>query len=172
MRFVKFALGLGVAVLVHLGGAAATPEFARILDLLALVAVLSGLAFGPFVGLFGGALTGFVHDLLSGSPYGYHAFANTFVGYLTARVGQRIIIERPSAVMLTVIVATVAQQAVLFLLAQGLIADQGPKSPLWWAVKALANGLLAYWLYTLIASLERARERRRIDRVDRLRMSR
>lgn len=172
MRLLKFALGLAVAVLIHLGGAAATPEFARILDLLALVAVINGLANGPLAGLFGGALIGFIHDLLSGSPYGFYAFADTFVGYLTARVGQRIIIERPSAVMLTVIGATFVQQAVLFLLTLGLISGRDPQSPLWWAVKALANGLLAFWIYTATASFDKARERRRTDRVDRLRMSR
>lgn len=172
MRFLRFALGLGAAVVIHLGGAAASPSFALFFDLLALVAVLNGLAHGPLAGLFGGALAGFVHDLLSGSPYGYHGFADTFVGYLTARVGQRIIVERPSAVMLTVIAATFAQQAVLFALTVGLISGREPQSPLWWAVKALANGLLAFWIYTAAASFEKARDRRKTDRVDRLRMSR
>lgn len=172
MWFLRFAVGLAAVVLAHLGGVALAPDFPRVVDLFALLAVGNGLAAGPFAGLVGGALCGFAHDGLSGSPYGLHAFADTFIGYTAARLGQRVVIQRPSAVMATVIGATLVEQAILFGLTVGLMRDRQPAGPAWWPVTALANGLLALLFYASTDSLRGARERRRIDRVDRIKLSR
>lgn len=172
MWFLKFAVGLAVVVLAHLAGVALAPDFPRIVDLFALLAVGNGLAAGPFAGLVGGALCGFAHDGLSGSPYGLHGFADTFVGYTAARLGQRVVVQRPVALMATVIGATLVQQLLLFGLISTLMRDRRPAAPLWWVVTALANGLVAFGFYSATESLRVARERRRIDRVDRVRLSR
>ncbi len=172
MWFLRFAAGLAAVVLAHLAGVALVPEFPRFVDLFAVLAVGNGLAGGPLAGLVGGALCGFAHDALAGSPYGLHGFADTFIGYSAARLGQRLIIQRPMAVMATVAGATLVQQAILFGLTVALIKDRQPPMPLWWVVTALANGLVALAFYASTESLRGARERRRLDRVDRIRLSR
>ena len=172
MLLAKLAFGLFAAVLAHLAAAALAPEAPRFLDLFALVAILSGLSARPLVGLLGGVLAGFTHDLLAGSPFGLYAFADTFAGYLSARVSQRIVLERASAIMLATMVATLVQQSILYLLVTALLTDLTAQSPIWWVVKAAANGLLAFMITAGQGGLEGARERRRRDRVDRLRLSR
>ncbi len=172
MWFLKFAAGLAAVVLAHMGGVALAPDFPRFVDLFAVLAVGNGLAGGPLAGLVGGAICGFVHDGLSGSPYGLHGFADTFIGYSAARLGQRLIIERPAAVMATVLGATLVQQAILFALTVTLMRDREGQAPPWWVVTAAANGLVALAFYAATESFRGARERRRIDRVDRVRLSR
>lgn len=171
MLLAKLALGLTAAVLVHLTGVALMPDFPRFVDLFALVAVLAGLSGRPYVGLAGGVAAGFAHDLLAGSPLGLFAFADTFVGYAAARVSQRVVLERASAFMLAAMVATLTQQGILSLLVIMLLSEHSPQAPIWWVVKAATNGLLAFVLNAGLGGLEGARERRRRDRVDRLRLS-
>lgn len=167
MRAVKFVLGLLLALGVHGVGTRLLPDLPRILDLFLVVTVLNALGGSSVGGLAGGAVAGLTHDALSGRLYGLHGFADTIVGYAVARAAQRLDLEGPGAVLVTVGLATLLEEAVLVLLALLFTAPEPPE-PFWVMIELLANGAAATLLYLLagrVRSLRARVERRRLSKI-------
>ena len=140
MRVLKLLAALVAAVVLHRLGLWLYPSFPRALDLFLVVTILSALRGNSAAGMLVGLAAGLTADTLSGAPFGLFGFLNTLVGYSTARVCQRLVIQRPSQVFLVSVTAVVLQQALLAVLAL-LLLDTGALPELVWIpIKAVTCG--------------------------------
>jgi rod shape-determining protein MreD len=168
---VKLALGIAAALLAHLVGTRLSPDFPRVLDVFLVVVAFHALSGNTLTGLLVGMAVGLVHDTLTGGGlYGLHGFADTIVGYGTARLAQRLVIQRASGVFLVVGLASVLQQVVLVGLTFLLLLDPVLPRPQWVGAKAVACGLLGMLIYAVAGSMGRNYESRRRSRMSRLRL--
>jgi rod shape-determining protein MreD len=85
--FVSLALQSTFAGL-HIGGT-------TVVNLVLVVVVYVGLAFGPAGGLVAGTAGGLVQDTLAGGIVGIGGFAKTLVGFLVGVLGAQFIVARP-----------------------------------------------------------------------------
>lgn len=171
MQIASYLGGLAAAVLVHLAGIRLFPELPLYVDLFIVVVTVRALEGRSLPGMLGGLLAGLAHDVLSGGPYGFYGFADTLVGYFVARAAQRVIGERLSIRTLVVMIAVLAQEAVLLGLEAALLGGPRLPDPLALVVKAGVAGAVAFGLAVWMRAWRGRRERRRQDRVHRLRMS-
>jgi rod shape-determining protein MreD len=166
----KLLVTLTLAVLVHLAGTWAFPELTRFLDVFLVVVALHALEGNSLSALLIGLVFGLAYDTLTGGPFGLFGFANTLVGYGTARLAQRLVIQRATGVLAVVSLASVAQQAVAVGLAFLLLPDPSLPNPVGVALKVGACGVLGMLLHVLRESWQRSSETRRRSRMGRLRM--
>lgn len=167
MQAVRLVVALVLAVAFHSVGTWLLPELPRFLDLFLVVAVLNALGGSSLGGLLGGTAAGLTHDALSGRLFGLHGFADTITGYAVARAAQRLDLVGPGAVLVTVALATLFEEAVFVLLAL-LFTDPEPPDPIWVVVQALANaaaGTILYLLAGRARSLRERAERRRLSKI-------
>ena len=169
MALLSFVLGLAAALGIHVVGAWLVPDLPRVLDLFLVVTVLNALSGSSAGGLFGGAAAGLTHDALSGRLYGLHGFADTIVGYAVARAAQRLDLAGPGAVLVTLALATLLEEAALVLLAL-LLTDPQPPEPVWVLVEALANGVVGAVAYVGASRVTSFRDRARKKRMSRIRL--
>jgi rod shape-determining protein MreD len=167
----KLLARLAVAVLVHLGMMQLWPELARAVDLFLVVIVLYGLGGNSsLASLFAGLLVGLVHDALTNNPFGLFGLAGTIVGYSTARLAQRLVIQRATGVLALVGFAAVLQEAIVVALMVMLLPDRQLPAPLELAVRAGVSGVLGMFLYMVGARWRSGADTRRRNRMSRLRM--
>lgn len=169
MALLSFVLGLALALGFHVVGAWLAPEMPRVLDLFLVVTVLNALSGSSAGGLFGGAAAGLTHDALSGRLYGLHGFADTIVGYAVARAAQRLDLAGPGAVLVTLALATLLEEATLVLLAL-LLTDPQPPEPVWVVVEAIANGVVGALVYVGASRVTAFRDRARKKRMSKIRL--
>lgn len=169
MRALKVLAALAGALVIHLLGTWALPELPRYLDLFLVVTVVNALDGRSAPGLAVGMAAGLTHDALSGRLYGLHGFADTIIGYAVARAAQRLDIARPGAVLVTVGLATLLEQAVLVALAH-LFTEPEPPELLALLVRAVANGAVAAIVWAATARFRGARERVRRKRMTKIRL--
>ncbi len=167
---VRFALGLALAVIVHFVGARLLPDFPRAVDVFLVVVVLYGLSGDSFSALLAGLAVGLIEDTLTGGLYGLYGIADTIIGYGTARLAQRLVIQRATGVFAVAGMASLAQQAIVIGLAWMLFP--GPSFPHlpWVGIKAVVSGALAMLVYAATERFRHAYEVRRRGRMSKLRM--
>ncbi len=170
MRAVRFVLALAAAVAVHTLGTRLVPGFSRFVDLFLVVAVLQGLSGRSLAGLGGGLAAGLTHDVLSGTPFGLYGFADTLVGYLTARLAQRLVIQRASGVVLLVAGMSLVQQLTLLLVHLLAAPPVAWPDPRWLLLRALTCGVLGGMLVSLRTLWRRGTAARKQRKTRRLRM--
>lgn len=170
MRVLKFFAALGLAIMVHLIGVRIDPGFARAVDVFVVLIALHALEGSSLSALFAGLLVGLVHDTLTGGLFGFYGFAGTIVGYGTARLSQRLVIQRPTGVLAVVSFAAALEQAIVVGLAFLLIADPPLPDPLWIAIQSGACGVLGMIVYVATGHWRRNAEARRRNRMSRLRL--
>lgn len=167
MRVVRFVLALVLALAAHSVGTWMLPELPRFLDLFLVLTVLNAIGGSTLGGMLGGTAAGLTHDALSGRLFGLHGFADTITGYAVARAAQQLDLVGPGAVLVTVALATLFEEAVFVLLAL-LFTNPEPPDPLWVVVQALANAAVGTILYLLAGrarSLRESAERRRMAKI-------
>jgi rod shape-determining protein MreD len=168
VRVLRFSLALAAALLVHFVGVRLWPEFPRAVDLFLVVLVYEALDGNALGGLLAGVAVGLLEDSLTGGLFGFFGCADTLVGYGTARLAQRVVIQRAPGVMLVFLAAAVVQQLVLAILALLLFPDPQTPDPLWVGVRAASSAVLGL-LLVLAGRQGRARyDRWRRGRVGRL----
>ena len=170
MRALKFFIALAIAVLVHLLGVHLLPSFPLAVDVFLVVVFLHALEGSSLSALFVGMVVGLLSDGLTGRPFGLFGFADTIVGYGTARLAQRLVIQRPTGVLALVSFAAVVQQAIAVSLAFLLLPDPELPHPLWVAVRAGICGLLGTAVHIASLHWRRTADARRRGRMGRLRM--
>ncbi len=171
MRAGRFALALGLAILVHAIGVRLHPAFGQAIDLFLVLAVLNALDGDSRAGLLGGLAAGTAHDALAGGLFGLFGFADTLVGYGVARLSQRLVIERPSGVLPVAAVAAVVQQAVAVGLALALLPEPRLPDPLWLAIRAAVVGVLGMLFFAFGRWWRGGADRRRRRRQERIQLS-
>lgn len=170
-QVLKFLLGIALAALVHFVGMSFFPWFGRVLDVFLVVVALHGLRGNSLAGLLVGLFVGLLHDSLTSGPFGLFGFADTIVGYVMARVAQRLVIQRATGVLAVVSFAAVLQQAITVGLATLLLPAPELPNPLWAAIRAGACGVLGMAIYVATSHWRRTSEARRRGRMSRLRLS-
>jgi len=170
VQTLKLLAAIALAVLVHFIGMSFFPSLGRFVDVFLVLVALYGLRGGSLSGLLVGLLVGLLRDSLSSGPFGLFGFADTIVGYVTARLAQRLVIQRPTGVLAVVSFASVLQQAVVIGLAFLLLPAPESPSPLEAAIRAGACGLLGMAVYVVGGHWRRSSEARRRGRMSRLRL--
>lgn len=171
MDTLKLLAGIAVAALVHFVGMQLWPvAFPRVVDVFLVVVVLHALRGNSLSGLLVGLCVGLIQDSLTTKTFGLFGFADTIVGYITARLAQRLVIQRPTGVLAVVSFASALQQTVTVGLMFLLLSSPELPSPLWVAVRAGACGLLGLAIYVALGNWRRSAEVRRRGRMNRLRM--
>jgi rod shape-determining protein MreD len=166
----KFFAGLIAAVLFHLALMQLWPDLARVMDVFLVVVVLNGLGGSSLAGLFAGLLVGMVHDSLTNNPFGLFGFADTIVGYSTARLAQRLVIQRPTGVLAVVSFAAALQETIVVALRVMLLPDPELPTPLAVAIRAGLCGVLGMFLYIAGKRWRSGADARRRSRMSRLRL--
>jgi rod shape-determining protein MreD len=85
-------------------------------NLVLVVVVYVGLAFGPGNGLVVGSIGGLVQDALAGGIIGIGGFAKTLVGFMVGVLGAQFIVSQPLPRFVMFIVATALHEACFQLL--------------------------------------------------------
>lgn len=155
MRFAKFLAALAAAALLHFVGSRLWPGFPRAADLLLLVAMLEARHGKPVAGMFAGLASGLLADGLSGGPFGLFGFANTVVGYGTARAAQQLVVQRTSGLAALFAAGAAAQQAILALLAFVFRDRVELPDPVWLPVQVATAALLGLAWTAAAAALAR-----------------
>ncbi|HEX2254799.1 MAG TPA: rod shape-determining protein MreD [Thermoanaerobaculia bacterium] len=148
MRAARFLAGLLLVLLFHSLGVAVMPEFGRAVDLFLVLTVLVALRGRTLDGMLAGLVAGLSHDVLTSSLFGLHGFADTLLGYGTARLVQRVVVERASGLLLVGFAASVVQQALLACLVLLLQPQLALPDPLWIGLRALITGVLTVVLWS------------------------
>ena len=170
MDTLKLLAALALAALVHFVGMSLWPGFGRTVDVFLVVVVLQALRGNSLSALVVGLVAGLLQDTLASGPFGLLGFADTIVGYVTARLAQRLVIQRPTGVLGVVSFASALQQAVAVVLTLVLLPSPELPSPFWVAVRAGATGVLGMAVYVAMGNWRRSSEARRRGRMNRLRM--
>jgi len=93
-----------------------------------------------------GFLIGLCQDALSGAPLGLHAFSDSLLGFLTARLGHDIHTEKPLALFLILAGGTVTARAIALALLAFFFGPQ-PLLPI------LVRGIAPEALYTAMVGM-------------------
>ncbi|MFL6259844.1 MAG: rod shape-determining protein MreD [Thermoanaerobaculia bacterium] len=170
MQSLKLLAAVALAALVHFAGVRLWPDFARATDVFLVVVALHALGGSSLSGLLVGMLVGLLQDTLTSGPFGLFGFADTIIGYATARLAQRLVIQRPTGVLALVGFASMLQQAIVLGLAFVLLPSPETPSPVWTAIRAASCGLLGMVVYVAGGSWRRSSEARRRGRMSKLRL--
>ena len=171
MQTLKLVAAIALAALVHFVGMSISPLFGRVVDVFLVVVALHGLNGNSLSALLVGLLVGLLQDSLTSGPFGLFGFADTIIGYVTARLAQRLVIQRATGVLAVVSFASVLQQALVTALAFLLLPAPELPNPIWAAVRAGACGLLGMAVYIATSRWRRSSEARRRGRMSRLRLN-
>lgn len=170
MQILKLAAGIVLAALVHFVGVRLWPDFVRVIDVFLVVVALQGLGGNSLSGLLVGALVGLLQDTLTSGPFGLYGFADTIIGYVAARLAQRLVIQRPSGVLALVGFASLLQQAIVVGLAFVMLPTPELPNPIWAVVRAGACGVLGMIFYIAGGRWRKSSEARRHGRMSKLRL--
>jgi rod shape-determining protein MreD len=174
VRGAKLLIGCVLALLVQLIGLHLMPGFTRYVDVFLVVVAIFALDASSLAAIGVGLLIGLLQDSLANGPLGLFGFADTAVAYATARLAQRLVIQRATGVLLVIGFASLLQQALLVLLAFMLLPNPALPDPLGAAVqsaiKAVVCGVLGMMVYGGAGQWRRGVEARRRGRMGRLRL--
>ncbi len=170
MQVLRLVAAITLAALAHFVGMSLSPLFGRVVDVFLVVVALHGLRGNSLSGLLVGLLVGLLHDSLTSGPFGLFGFADTIIGYVTARLAQRLVIQRATGVLAVVAFASALQQAVVVGLALLLLPAPELPSPLWVAIQAGACGVLGLVVHIASGHWRRTADARRRGRMSRLRL--
>ncbi|HVT15905.1 MAG TPA: rod shape-determining protein MreD [Thermoanaerobaculia bacterium] len=170
MRVLRIFAAFTLALLAHLVGMHLFPSFGRVVDLFLVVLVLHALEGNSLSALLVGLCAGLLEDTLTNGPFGLFGFADTAVAYLTARLAQRLVIQRPAGVAGVVAFGSLAQQGTLALLAFLLLPNPSLPDPVGALVQAAGCGIIGMVVYVAFRRWSRVLDVRRRSRVSRLRL--
>ncbi len=125
----------------HLAGVRLVPNFTLTADVFLVVLVAKALDGDAVAAVVAGAVVGLFQDTLGGTLYGMFGVADTIVGYATAMLAQRVVIQRLSGLMLAFVAAAAVQQAILALLAFVLFPDPELPHVGWVALRIVTTAL-------------------------------
>ena len=111
--------------------------------------------------MFAGLVAGWSRDALSGGPFGLYGFADTAVGYGTARAAQQLVVQRRTSLLAVFAAAAAAQSAILTVLELVFVPDAELPSPVWLAAKVGSTALLGLAATALAAAVARRWSSRR-----------
>ena len=168
MKLLRFVVGLVCATLLQALGLRFFSHFSLVIDPFLVLVVYHSLDSTPAWSSIGGSVAGLAQDALSGGLYGLHGFANTLVGYASARLQQRLVIQQPAQVGLLFLLAAAFQLAVLASLQFLLVSDAELPDLGTMTARMISSGVVGAALFVLARKSRdwgarwRARRRRRV----------
>ena len=122
-------------------------------DLALLVLIFVAMRRGAMVGQVSGFVSGFVEDLMSVSPLGFHALLRTVVGFLYGLLSGNVFIDPFLMPIILAVIATILKgflagvvSAVFGIASSGFVIFTGR---IW--IEAGYNGLVAPFLFALLS---------------------
>jgi len=111
----------------------------------------------PSTGLLLGMVMGLLQDSLSGPtvPLGLYGIAKTIIGYLASSIGARLDTEHPAARFALTASFFVAHQGLIVLTRRILLSQPEPWLNMHLVVAALANALVAVFLFLVLDRLRK-----------------
>lgn len=130
-------------------------KFLMLFDLPLLVTIYFAVARRrPIPGLITGAFIGTVQDAFGHHYIGLNGIAKTIVGFLASSLGVRLDVENPGSRFLMTVAFYLVHQIVLAVIDVLLV---GTREPWVWShllIAAVANGILAVFLFILLDKLK------------------
>lgn len=130
-------------------------KFLMLFDLPLLVTIYFAVARRrPIPGLITGALIGTVQDAFGHHYIGLNGIAKTIVGFLASSLGVRLDVENPGSRFLMTVAFYLVHQIALAVIDVLLV---GTREPWVWGhllIAAVANGILAVFLFILLDKLK------------------
>jgi rod shape-determining protein MreD len=164
VKFTSVLLTVVAAVFLQVVLARYTVGGAWAFDLVLVGVVFAAVQWGPVAGIVGGTLGGLLQDLLAGEIVGLGGLTKTIVGFLSGTIGAQLLLTRPAARMVVVLVATPVHRLAMLAL-RGLI-DQHWPGVAWGAILAetVINSLCALLIFQVTNALPGVMERQRMSR--------
>jgi rod shape-determining protein MreD len=130
-------------------------------NLVLVVVVYVGLAFGPTGGLIAGTAGGLVQDALAGGIIGIGGFAKTVVGFLVGVLGAQFIVSQPVPRFVMFAAATLLHEA-CFQGLSALVESRGFRLPYSATLtQALVNALVGVLAFQVVEHGPQMLQRRR-----------
>ncbi len=133
-------------------------RFLPVIDLPMMVVIFFAVARrNPASGCITGAIIGLLQDTLAGPRHllGMYGIANTIIGFAASSLGLKIDVENPGSRFLITYVFFVAHQGIYYGVAHGLLRQTLQWSWSHVALSALANGVLALFVFSLLDKFKR-----------------
>lgn len=113
MKLLRFLVALVFATAFYGGALKLFPALVVWVDPFLILVLFLSLECHPAWSLSQGMVAGLAYDAMSGGLFGLHGIANTIVGYASARLQQRFVVQGAFQVSLLFALATALQQALL-----------------------------------------------------------
>jgi rod shape-determining protein MreD len=129
-----------------------------VIDLPMMVVIFFAVARrNPVSGCITGAIIGLLQDMLAGPqhPLGMYGICNTIIGFAASSLGLKIDVENPGSRFLITYVFFIAHQWIYYGVAHGLLRQTLQWSWSHVAVSALANAVLALFVFALLDKFKR-----------------
>jgi rod shape-determining protein MreD len=110
MKIAGVLLALAVALALQTTLAGLTVGGVRVVDLVLVVVVFAGLAYGPVTGLLAGSIGGLVQDTLAGGIVGIGGLSKTIAGFAVGVLGAQFIVSQPLPRFVMFVGATVVHE--------------------------------------------------------------
>ena len=131
-------------------------HFFEIFDLPLLVTIFFGVARrNPAMGTITGCLIGLTQDALTGNYLGLFGISKSVVGYASSTIAGKIDVDNPGSRLILTFAFYMLQRVVYLLVQRGLVQENPPGEWLHSLGVALANGLLAIVVFTLLDRFKR-----------------
>jgi rod shape-determining protein MreD len=131
-------------------------RFFSIFDLPLVVAIFFAVARrNPVAGLLTGSMIGLAQDALSTQYLGLFGIAKTVVCYAASSIGAKIDVENPITRFLLTSGFYLLQRTLYLIVQRGLVGENPSSDWLYHLGAALANGLLAIVVFSLLDRLKR-----------------
>ncbi|HEV2112996.1 MAG TPA: rod shape-determining protein MreD [Terriglobales bacterium] len=131
-------------------------HFFEIFDLPLLVTIFFGVARrNPALGTITGCLIGLTQDALTGNYLGLFGMAKSVVGYASSTIAGKIDVDNPGSRLILTFAFYMLHRLVYLLVQRGLVEQSLPGEWLHALGAALANGLLAIFLFTVLDRFKR-----------------
>jgi rod shape-determining protein MreD len=158
----RFAAGLALAAVVHVAATSLLPAYPRFADLFLVATLVAARHRRAERALVAGSFAGWTADVLAATPFGLFGFADAAVGYFTALVARRLVIERNASLIGLFAAAGAAQGLILFVLGMLVAADGAAPGPAAIVVRAASAALIGpAWIGARSGLAQRWRRRRR-----------
>lgn len=124
-----------------------------VIDLPMMVVIFFAVARrNPVSGCVTGMIIGLMQDMLAGPnhPLGMYGICNTIIGFAASSLGLKIDVENPGSRFLITYIFFVAHQGIYYGVGRGLLRQALQWSWSHVAVSALANAILALFVFSLL----------------------
>lgn len=155
MPFLRFLLGLALALAVHAFGQRFFGAFAQLVDPVLILVLYHSLRSRRGWDILGGSAAGLAYDAVTGGIYGQYGLVDTVVAAVCARLRQQLVLQRPGRLGVLFALLALVQQTVLAAV-RFLVLAGAEQAPLWSVMAKMATtGVLGVAVFVIGSRLRR-----------------